>query len=61
MQVTITIPVNHLESAIAIRDRIRGLILVKGESASITTGGVAIKTDNPARVSLELMAEGFID
>ena len=66
--ITITIPA--LGDAIAVRDRIRDLILVKGETAVIVTGdvaircpypavGVAIRTENPVRVCLELQAEGF--
>jgi hypothetical protein len=57
--ITITIPAADVEDAIAVRDRIRGLILVKGETAVIVNGGVAIRTENPVRVCLELQAEGF--
>ena len=57
--ITITIPATDVEDAIAARDRIRGLILVQGETAVIANGGVAIRTENPVRVCLELQAEGF--
>ena len=57
--ITITVPVSGLEDAIAIRDRIKGLILVPGETAVIVNGGVAIRTENPVRVCLELQGEGF--
>jgi hypothetical protein len=61
MKVTITIPSACLVDAISMRDRIESIILQDDETASITAGGVAIRTANPARVSLELMAEGLID
>ncbi len=57
--ITITIPAADVEDAIAVRDRIKGLILVQGETAVIVNGGVAIRTENPVRVCLELQAEGF--
>lgn len=57
--ITITIPAMDVEDAVEIRDRIKGLILVPGETAVIVNGGVAIRTENPVRVCLELQGEGF--
>ena len=60
MAVTITIPAAGIADAIAMRDQIKQ-ILQEDERAEIATGGVAVRTKNPARVSLELMALGIID
>jgi len=49
-----------VREAVDIRDRIQGVILVKGETAVIGDGGVVITTDNPVRVCLELQGDGFI-
>ena len=57
--ITITVPVSGLEDAIEIRDRIKGLILIENETAVIVNGGVAIRTEDPVRVCLELQGEGF--
>ena len=57
--ITITIPAFDVDDAVEVRDRIKGLILVEGETATIVNGGVAIRTENPVRVCLELQAEGF--
>jgi hypothetical protein len=59
--ITITIPATDLNDAIAVRDRIRGLILRDSDTAVIVTGGVAVRTEDPVRVCLDLQAEGFID
>jgi hypothetical protein len=59
--ITITIPAADLEDAIAVRDRIKGLILQGKETAVIVNGGVAVRTEDPVRVCLDLQAEGFID
>jgi hypothetical protein len=61
MKIKMILPAVSVADAVAMRDRIKGLILEKGEDCFMTDGGVAIVTENPARVSLELMAEGFID
>lgn len=57
--IKIIIPAFDVDDAIDVRDRIQGSILVKGETAVIVNGGVAITTDNPVRVCLELQADGF--
>jgi hypothetical protein len=57
--IKIILPAANVEEAIAIRDRIKGIILVRGETAQITDGGVAITTANPTRVCLELQGDGF--
>lgn len=57
--IKIIIPAQNVEEAIAVRDRIKGLILQKGETAVIVDGGVAITTDNPVRVCQELESDGF--
>ena len=58
--IKIIIPAATVDSAIAIRDRVRGIILQDRETASIVDGGVAITTENPVRVCLELQADGFV-
>lgn len=58
--VKILIPAVTVEEAIAMRDRIKGLILQDDDQAMIADYGVAINTRNPVRVCLELQAEGFI-
>lgn len=57
--IKIIVPAYDLDEAIEIRDRIQGIILVKGERAQIVDGGVEITTDNPVRVCLELQGDGF--
>ncbi len=57
--IKIIVPAATVEEAIAVRDRIQGCILVRGERAQITDGGVEITTDNPVRVCLELQGDGF--
>lgn len=61
MKIRMTIPAVSILDAIAMRDRIKGVILQGDETAVIADGGVLITTGDPARVSLELMAEGIID
>lgn len=57
--IKIIIPAFDVDDAIEVRDRIKGSILVKGETAVIGDGGVVITTDNPVRVCLELQGDGF--
>lgn len=57
--ITIIIPAHSVEEAVAVRDRIKGLILVAGETATIADGGVAVRTDDPVRVCQELEKDGF--
>lgn len=57
--IKIIIPAFDVDDAIDVRDRIQGLILQEDETAVIVNGGVAITTDNPVRVCLELQGEGF--
>ena len=61
--ITITLPAYDIEDAINLRDRIRGIVLhVKSkDSASIVDGGVAIRTEDPARIIKTLEEEGFLD
>lgn len=59
--IKIILPAVDVKDAIAVRDLIKGVILQDNETAVIVNGGVAITTDNPVRVCLELQAEGFID
>jgi hypothetical protein len=58
--IKIIIPAATVDSAIAIRNRVRDIILQDNETASIVDGGVAITTENPVRVCLELQADGFV-
>lgn len=57
--IKIVIPVSNVDDAIAVRDRIRGIILIEGETASIVDTGVAISTKDPVRVCMELERDGF--
>lgn len=59
--ITIILPAQDVEHARELRDMIRGVILPVGstDSAVIVDRGVAIRTENPVRVCLELQAEGF--
>lgn len=59
--ITIIVPAFDVDDAVEIRDRIKGLILRvdSTDSAVIVNGGVAIRTEDPVRVCLELQAEGF--
>lgn len=57
--IKIIVPTDTVRESVEVRDRIRGLILVEGEKADITDGGVVIVTDNPVRVCLELQGDGF--
>ena len=58
--IKIIIPAATVDSAIAIRNRVRDIILQDNETVSIGDGGVAITTENPVRVCLELQADGFV-
>ena len=58
--IKIIIPAATVDSAIAIRNRVRDIILQDNETVSIVDGGVAITTENPVRVCLELQADGFV-
>jgi hypothetical protein len=57
--IKIILPVQNIDEAVAIRDRIQGQILVVNETAYIGDGGVVIVTDDPVRVCSELEADGF--
>lgn len=57
--IKITLPAYTVDDAIAVRDRVKGLILITGETAVIVNGGVTICTDDPLRVCKELSEEGF--
>lgn len=57
--IQIILPAHSVEAAVAIRDRIQGLILTKDETAAIVNGGVAVSTEDPVRVCQELQKDGF--
>lgn len=57
--IKIVIPAMSVEDAIAVRDRIRDLILIEGETAFIGDTGVVISTKDPVRVCIELKRDGF--
>ena len=57
--IKIVLPAVSVEDAIAVRDRIRELILIEGETASIVNSGVSIATNDPVRVCMELERDGF--
>jgi hypothetical protein len=57
--IRIVIPTVTVAEAIAVRDRIRGLILQGDDRASIVDGGVAVSTRDPLRVVRELAEDGF--
>jgi hypothetical protein len=57
--IKIIIPAADIDDAVAVRDRIRDLVLISGETAYIGFGGVVITTANPVRVCTELEADGF--
>jgi hypothetical protein len=57
--IRIVIPAVTVAEAVAVRDRIRGLILQDDDRASIVDGGVAVSTRDPLRVVRELAEDGF--
>jgi hypothetical protein len=59
--IKIVLPANTVDAAVAVRDRVQGLIVQGTDRVYIGDGGVVIETDQPVRVIKELEDDGFID
>ncbi len=59
--IKIVLPANTVDAAVAVRDRVQGLIAEGTDRVYIGDHGVVIETDQPVRVIKELEQDGFID